>query len=65
MERDFGEGGSSAGVVDDVLDDTFDEAVSFGEVHASVLGRSLAGARDRFEDAAGTFTTGSDDASHL
>jgi len=33
LEGDLGERSSSAGVVDDVLDDTFDEAVSFSKVH--------------------------------
>jgi len=33
LEGDLGERSSSAWVVDDVLDDTFDEAVSFSKVH--------------------------------
>lgn len=33
LEGDLSERSSSAGVVNDVLDDTFDEAVSFSKVH--------------------------------
>jgi len=33
LEGDFGEGSSSAGVVDDVLNDALDESVTFGKVH--------------------------------
>jgi len=56
---------TSAWIVDDVLDDTFDKSMSFGKVHGTVFGGALACASAGLEDTASTFTTGSDDTSHL
>lgn len=40
-ERDLGQGGSSSGVVDDFLHDSFDVTVSLGMIKSSVLGSSF------------------------
>merc|ERR1712158_331026 len=43
LEVNLHEGSTTAGVVDDVLDDTLDEAVTLGEVDRAVLSGPLAG----------------------
>merc|ERR1712235_72691 len=65
LEGNTDEWSTSAWIVDDVLYDTLDKAMSFSKVHCSVLGGALAGTGDGLEDTASTFTTGSDDTSHL
>jgi len=65
LEVNLHEGSTTAGVVDDVLDDTLDEAVTLGEVDRAVLSGSLAGTSNGFEDATGALTTSTDNASHF
>jgi len=65
LELDLGEGSTSAWIVEDVLNDTFNETMSFSIVHGPVLCWAFTGSLDGLENTAGTFTTGSDDTSHL
>jgi len=64
LEGDLDEWGTTARVVNDVLDDTLDETVSLSEIQRAILGRTLSGSGASFEDAASAFSAGSDDASH-
>jgi len=65
LEVHLHQGCATTGIVDDVLDDTLDEAMSLGEINRSVLGSTLACSGDGLEDATGALTTGTDDTSHL
>jgi len=65
LEVNLHEGSTTAGVVDDVLDDTLDEAVTLGEVNRAVLSGPLAGTSNGLEDATGALTTSTDNASHF
>merc|ERR1719259_380839 len=65
LEGNTDEWSTSAWIVDDVLYDTLDKSMSFSKVHCPVFGWALAGACAGLEDTASTFTTGSDDTSHL
>jgi len=64
VEDDAGEGGATAGVVHDVFDETFDEAMPFGVVEGPELGGTLSAGGDGGEDRAGAFPLSTDDPSH-
>lgn len=64
-EDDDSQWGTTAGVVDDFLDDSLDVSIALGEVDGSELGCSLAVLVVALEDRSSTFTLSSDDSSHF
>ena len=64
-ESDHGERSASTRVVDDILDDTLDVAVSLGVVHRAELGGALAMERVRLERGTATLSLCSDNPTHF
>jgi hypothetical protein len=64
-EGNLGEGSTSAGVVDDLLDDTANVAMTLGEVERSELGRGLAQVGVGGEDASLALSLVTNHATHL
>ena len=60
-----GEGGTTAGVMDDVLDDSLDVAVPLGEVDGTESRLALPVLGVGHEDGAGTLPLGADNTTHL
>lgn len=65
LELDLGDGGSTSGVVDDVLHDAPDVAVLLGVVEGAELHGSLTGAGVGAEDSSLSLTASGDDLSHV
>lgn len=64
-EDDLGEGSATAGIVDNLLHNTTDVAMSLGVVEGSELGGSLVQAGDGVEYGGATLTLVADNATHL
>jgi len=56
VEVNLGEWGATAGVMNDVLDDTLHEAIALAEIENAKLGSSLPVAVVGFEDGSTTLT---------
>ena len=65
VELDLGEGGSTSGVMDDVLHDTTDVTLPLGVVVHTELGGTLTGPGVGAENSSLTFTASSNDLSHF
>jgi hypothetical protein len=64
-ELDLGEGGTTTGVVDNLLDDSTDVTGTLGEVKGAQLGGALAQTSVRLEDSSGTLTLSTNDTTHF
>jgi len=64
LELDLGERGAATWIMNDVLDEALDEALSFGKVERAKLGGALAALRARRKDRASTLSLALDDSTH-
>jgi len=64
VEVNLGEWGATAGVMNDVLDDTLHEAIALAEIENAKLGSSLPVAVVGFEDGSTTLTLSANDTTH-
>jgi len=64
-EDDLSEGSSTSGIVDDVLDDSFDVAVSLSKVQDSVVGGTLSVVVVGLEDSSSSLSLCSDNSTHV
>jgi len=64
LELDLGERGAATWIMNDVLDETLDEALSLGKVERAELGGALAAFRARGENRACALSLALDDSTH-